>query len=148
MVHSYLRDVDRTIPRQATRECLAALQKGDVTTKSPGRRQFCRMLGVVAGAAIVGRNLVTAEAIERTIPDGDLPATLSLTQGTDPEHWSLVNNGVWRWYEREHFIDGRWQVTGMTRPVDIELEEAIADESDYLAESDVPGFIWQAAFRE
>jgi hypothetical protein len=52
-------------------------------------------------------------------------------------HWRLADNGVWRWYERERFIDGKWTLSGITSPVRMETGERTEGEG-YLDESEVP----------
>ncbi len=55
-----------------------------------------------------------------------------------PEHWSMAGNSTWQWYEREHLIDGRWKITGITTPVNRVTGERYTDRSGYLDESLVP----------
>jgi hypothetical protein len=52
-------------------------------------------------------------------------------------HWRLADNGVWRWYERERFIDGQWVLSGITTPVRMETGE-LAEGEGYLDESEAP----------
>jgi hypothetical protein len=55
-----------------------------------------------------------------------------------PEHWTAAENNTWRWYEREHLIDGQWQLTGITTPVRKSSGEPMAGATGYLDESLVP----------
>jgi hypothetical protein len=55
-----------------------------------------------------------------------------------PLHWRAAENSSWRWFEQEKFIDGKWQVSGITRPIHKETGEAIAQRSGYLELTDVP----------
>lgn len=56
-------------------------------------------------------------------------------------HWRLADNGVWRWYERERYIDGKWTLTGITTPVRMETGEKFEGVEGYLDESVVPAEI-------
>jgi hypothetical protein len=56
-------------------------------------------------------------------------------------HWRLADNGVWRWYERERYIDGKWTLTGITTPVRMETGERFEGVEGYLDESAVPAEI-------
>jgi hypothetical protein len=40
-----------------------------------------------------------------------------------PVHWSAAEDAEWRWYEREHFIDGQWWLTGTTAPINKKTAE-------------------------
>jgi hypothetical protein len=31
-----------------------------------------------------------------------------------PIHWRAAENNTWRWFEQERFVDGKWQVSGIT----------------------------------
>ncbi len=55
-----------------------------------------------------------------------------------PEHWVEAGNRTWRWFEREHLIDGRWKVTGITTPVNRLTGDVYAGRTGYLDESLVP----------
>ena len=55
-----------------------------------------------------------------------------------PEHWIASGNRTWRWYEREHLIDGRWKVTGITTPVNRFTGELYSGRNGYLDERLVP----------
>ena len=55
-----------------------------------------------------------------------------------PEHWIVAENNSWYWFEREHYIDGRWKVTGITTPISKETGRPLADRAGYLDESLVP----------
>jgi hypothetical protein len=59
-------------------------------------------------------------------------------------HWRLADNGVWRWYERERFVDGKWTLTGITTPVRMETGEKYDDHPGYLDESEVPAEMLRA----
>ncbi|WP_428306588.1 hypothetical protein [Lacipirellula sp.] len=64
--------------------------------------------------------------------DGAKPAT------TLPTHWRLADNGVWRWFERETFVDGAWRLSGVTTPIRMETGEAAPANDGYLADELVP----------
>ncbi len=55
-----------------------------------------------------------------------------------PEHWSAAENSLWKWFERENFIDNRWQLTGITTPINKQTGESYAGRSGYLDASLVP----------
>lgn len=55
-----------------------------------------------------------------------------------PAHWRAVDNGAWKWFERERFIEGQWVLSGITRPVNLETGERADDTEGYVDESEVP----------
>lgn len=55
-----------------------------------------------------------------------------------PTHWRLADNGVWRWYERETFVDGKWKLSGITTPIRMETGEVAPAQEGYLDEARVP----------
>lgn len=55
-----------------------------------------------------------------------------------PTHWRVADNGVWRWYERETFVDGKWKLSGITTPIRMETGELAPPRDGYLAEKLVP----------
>lgn len=57
---------------------------------------------------------------------------------TLPTHWRVADNGVWRWYERETFVNGKWKLSGITTPIRMETGELAPAREGYLAEKLVP----------
>lgn len=55
-----------------------------------------------------------------------------------PTHWRLADNGVWRWFERETFVDGKWKLSGITTPIRMETGEVAPPQEGYLDEARVP----------
>jgi hypothetical protein len=55
-----------------------------------------------------------------------------------PEHWTAAENDVWRWYERENYVDGKWKLTGVTLPVNKETGEVYRGRTGYLDDAAVP----------
>ena len=55
-----------------------------------------------------------------------------------PEHWTVAENELWRWYERENLVDGVWKLTGITTPISKESGEPYAGQEGYLDEKLVP----------
>jgi hypothetical protein len=55
-----------------------------------------------------------------------------------PTHWRVADNGVWRWFERETFVDGKWKLSGITTPIRMETGEAAPAQEGYLDEAIVP----------
>ena len=64
--------------------------------------------------------------------DGTTPAK------TLPTHWRVADNGVWRWFERETFVDGQWKLSGITTPIRMETGEAAPAQEGYLDDEIVP----------
>lgn len=60
------------------------------------------------------------------------------TAKTLPTHWRVADNGVWRWYERETFVDNQWKLSGITTPIRMETGELAPARDGYLAEKLVP----------
>jgi hypothetical protein len=59
-----------------------------------------------------------------------------------PVHWSVAQDDEWRWFEREHFIDGQWWLTGTTAPVNKKTAERKNDGNEaYLDDSLVPAAV-------
>jgi hypothetical protein len=55
-----------------------------------------------------------------------------------PTHWRVADNGVWRWFERETFVDGKWKLSGITTPIRMETGESAPAQEGYLDEAIVP----------
>jgi hypothetical protein len=55
-----------------------------------------------------------------------------------PVHWTVAEDDDWRWYEREHFIDGQWWLTGTTAPIHKKTSERKTDQEAYLEVHLVP----------
>lgn len=55
-----------------------------------------------------------------------------------PVHWRAADNEAWRWFEREFFIEGRWQLSGITTPINKKTGEPYDGMKGYLDESVVP----------
>ena len=55
-----------------------------------------------------------------------------------PTHWRAADNATWRWYERENFVDGRWNLTGITTPINKKTGRPFAGRKGYLDDSLVP----------
>jgi hypothetical protein len=64
-------------------------------------------------------------------------STSPTKQSTSPVHWSAAENKTWRWFERESYIDGQWQPSGITTPIHKTTGEP-SDEKGYLDPSLVP----------
>ena len=71
-----------------------------------------------------------AEKLRADSLDHLAAALMEATESTPPkspaakaEHWTLSENNDWRWFERENLIDGRWKLSGITRPVHKETGE-------------------------
>lgn len=57
------------------------------------------------------------------------------------EHWRAAGDSAWRWYEREHYVDGRWKVTGITTPISRKTGEPYTEKTGYLDESLIPSYV-------
>lgn len=55
-----------------------------------------------------------------------------------PIHWRAAENNQWRWFEREKFVDGKWQVSGITTPINKVTGEPLTGRTGYLDPSLVP----------
>lgn len=53
-------------------------------------------------------------------------------------HWSRDENSQWQWYVREHWRNGKWKVTGITRPVSKQTAEPYEVSEGYLGDGLVP----------
>jgi hypothetical protein len=67
-----------------------------------------------------------------------MQATEPPSESKRPIHWRAADNELWRWFERETYLNGRWQLSGITTPINKETGEAYAGEQGYLDESLVP----------
>jgi hypothetical protein len=65
-------------------------------------------------------------------------ATEPATPRATPEHWTSAENNSWRWFEREHWVDGRWKLSGITTPIHKRTGEAYTGKTGYLDDSLVP----------
>ena len=61
------------------------------------------------------------------------------------ERWRANENRTWRWYERSHFIDGKWKVTGITTPIHKTTGKPFKEKSGYLDASLVPESVKESA---
>lgn len=57
---------------------------------------------------------------------------------TEGAHWSRDENSQWKWYVREHWRNGEWKVTGITRPVSKLTSEQYEVSDGYLDDNLVP----------
>jgi hypothetical protein len=55
-----------------------------------------------------------------------------------PIHWRAAENNTWSWFEQEKFIDGKWQVSGITTPIHKLTGEPYLERTGYLDPSTVP----------
>jgi hypothetical protein len=60
-------------------------------------------------------------------------------------HWRAADNELWRWYERETFINGEWVLSGVTTPLNKQTGEPYAGQNGYLNENLVPDDIRTAS---
>jgi hypothetical protein len=58
--------------------------------------------------------------------------------GAPPEHWTAAEDDAWTWFEREHFIDNQWILTGTTTPIHKETGERKEESGAYLDERLLP----------
>jgi hypothetical protein len=63
-----------------------------------------------------------------------------------PVHWSAAENNTWRWYERETFVDGKWKLTGVTKPINKTTGEPYEGKSGYLEPEIVPVHVQSADY--
>jgi hypothetical protein len=62
----------------------------------------------------------------------------ALNEPAIPEHWSVGGDEHHTWYQREHYIDGQWWLSGTTKPVDKNTGQRKAEEGQYLGDCLVP----------
>jgi hypothetical protein len=55
-----------------------------------------------------------------------------------PIHWRAAENNTWRWFEQERFVDGKWQVSGITTPIHKVTGEPFTERTGYLDPATVP----------
>ncbi len=65
-------------------------------------------------------------------------ATDSDQPGGEGEHWTLEENELWYWFERQTFIDEVWKLSGRTRPVHKHSGRRGAEQDGYLDDEAVP----------
>jgi len=86
---------------------------------------------------LVGLDRLAAAAMRFADPQPSGPQPSNSLMDA-PEHWVDAENDGWHWFEREHYIDGRWKLTGITTPVNKETGQPLAGRVGYLDESLVP----------
>ncbi|HBE70108.1 MAG TPA: hypothetical protein DDW52_18325 [Planctomycetaceae bacterium] len=59
------------------------------------------------------------------------------------EHWAYRRNDAWTWYERETYIDGHWQISGLTTPRRRDSGALHTEQTGYLSEDLVPQDVFQ-----
>ena len=80
----------------------------------------------------VGLDRLAAAAMEST--DSAAPAA----DVQVPIHWQAAENNTWRWFEREHYVDGQWKLTGITTPINKRTGEPYTGKKGYLDDDLVP----------
>jgi hypothetical protein len=105
------------------------------------RRRFAFWLGLgmfnLSEALGADRLDDLAALAMRTTEPTPAPPTSSAT----PEHWTSAENNTWRWFERENIVDGRWKLTGITRPIHKTNLSRAAESTGYLDDSLVPAAV-------
>jgi hypothetical protein len=76
---------------------------------------------------------------------GDDAVAAAPASATDAIHWRVADNGVWRWFERERLIEGKWTLTGITTPMNIQTGEPYLEKTGYLEEDEVPADVLKSA---
>lgn len=79
---------------------------------------------------------------------GDELSAAETSAGEVAEHWTLVRNAKWRWYEREHFVDGHWKTTGVSTPIDRDSGNEYSGRTGYLDESCIPDIVLSVGDRK
>ena len=99
---------------------------GEKTGYRTTRRRFAFWVGMglfSLGEKLHAKGFDTLAAAAMRATDSDAtdsdttPGNDSAIKDGTPEHWTVGENNTWRWFEREHLIDGQWRVTGITTPV-------------------------------
>lgn len=104
------------------------------------RRQFAYWIG--AGLFTLSERL-HAEAFD-TLAAVVMQCTEKTVDGKvciEEERWSYHEDDRWRWFERETLVEGQWELTGRTTPIDRRTGEALTGVEGYLDESLVPAKI-------
>jgi hypothetical protein len=104
------------------------------------RRQFAYWIG--AGLFTLSERL-HAEALD-TLAAVVMQCTEKTVDGkvcVEEERWSYHEDDRWRWFERETLVDGQWELTGRTTPIDRRTGESPLGVEGYLDESLVPAKI-------
>src|SRR5262245_57793588 len=86
---------------------------------------------------ITGLDRLAAAAMRLADPQPSNP-TPSNSFADLAAHLSPAENNACYWFEREHYIDGRWKLTGITTPISKETGRPLGDQAGYLDESLVP----------
>jgi len=101
------------------------------------RRQFAFWIG--AGLFSLGERL-GAQSLDRLAAMA-MVCTEHAVDGqvcVEQVRWSYRQDHKWRWFERETLVDGQWQLTGRTTPINRHTGEAYTGRTGYLDESLVP----------
>jgi hypothetical protein len=104
------------------------------------RRQFAFWLGFGLFGLSEKLRLSGLDALAAAVMDGTKPNSQhSKSAGSSiPEHWTAADDETWTWFEREHFFDGEWMLTGTTTPVHKETGERKVEKRVYLDDSLLP----------
>ena len=96
------------------------------------RRHFALWLGLGWYSLPTKRNLQAFEdpafMVEESRP----------TPEGAPIHWSSTENETWRWFEREVLVNGIWELSGVTTPINKVTGEVYQGSSGYLDTELVP----------
>ena len=102
------------------------------------RRRFMFWLGFGLFGLAEKLRADSLDAVAAAAMDAAEPAPTSI-EPPWPVHWTVVDDGNWRWYEREYFINDQWMLTGRTPPFDKETGDLSDEAGVYLDEGLVPG---------
>jgi len=120
------------------------MQRGDSRWRMTRRRfAFWVGLGLFRLAEATGADRLddlAAATMRSTEPSGPIDSAKLA------EHWTAAENNNWRWFEREHLIDGAWKPTGVTTPVHKRTGQLYTGKSGYLDESLVPDHMRRGDF--
>ena len=79
-----------------------------------------------------------SKASEFTSTDAETAESIHTLPHQPATHWASAENRTWRWFERENFVDGKWQLTGLTTPIHKQTGERYTGATGYLSDDLVP----------
>ena len=103
------------------------------------RRRFAFWVGLGLFSLANKLRVYALDELAAALLDGGFSATAPPSDaGTPPLHWRVASNGVWRWFERERWTDGKWTLSGITTPVNVKTGEPYRGHEGYLDLAEVP----------
>ncbi|QDS94008.1 hypothetical protein FF011L_27850 [Roseimaritima multifibrata] len=106
-----------------------------MNTTIRNRRSFIQMLGLSLAAA---KTSWSDEQNLELMKEAPRPWQQFAIEGHVFEHWTPEEEGEWKWYRLERFLDEEWQTVGISLPKHRESGEAFEPSDGYVSPEKIP----------